>query len=114
MFKPILIAALFALAAPADAQTFTDSNGAAFSTSDALMIEALPQYVHIIYADGRDAYYEDVGGKLLPVIVVLDRGFAKVGKRWVKQAGLRGVQACAAYCETCCTPPKLDRQKGAP
>jgi len=109
MFKPILIAALIALATPAMAQTFTDSNGAAFSTSDALMIEAVPQYVHIIYADGRDAYYEDAGGKLLQVIVALDRGFIKVGKRWVKQAGLRGVQACAAYCADCCTPPKLTK-----
>jgi len=104
MFHTLFVAALVALAAPAQAQTFTDSNGAAFSTSDALMIEAVPQYVHIIYADGRDAYYEDAGGKLLPVIVALDRGFTKVGKRWVKQAGLRGVQACSAYCSTCCVP----------
>ena len=101
MFRTLIVAALIALAPPAQAQTFTDSNGVTLSTTDALMIEAVPQYVHIIYADGRDAYYEDVGGTLLPAIIALDRGFTKVGKRWVKQAGAR---ACAAYCPTCCVP----------
>jgi len=100
--KNLLLIGLMFFASNVSAKGFVDDNGVQFDIENALMVESIPNYVHILYIDGRDAYYQNDDGKLFGLVAKSTSRLTKIGNRWVNRYFQQYVKTCNLYCPKCC------------